>query len=282
MNDITKWYTGKSLATVKEFVLPTLAQAMVDGYWQPGTSRKVRAALNKQAVAARFAHANERSHAHNSSVGRLCDVQDNRDRTWESKARGWEFVHAMMFGIVSRAPALVELGAVLEPHCANDAERAALATARQWASDFAPVARVMDRLDAIRPKPVLVMGSLSRLVLDNVGRAMGVDLATVAAPPIEWVWREVVRDGKTIRVPVGHILWPEGTRHGVSRFASGGHQCEACGHGIRTNNWCPLVAQTPDGPVSLWVGRDCARKLFAVEIKGEATFEGQPGPREAA
>jgi hypothetical protein len=38
------------------------------------------------------------------------------------------------------------------------------------------------------------------------------------------------------------------------------------------HNWVPLVAQMAAGPASLWVGRDCAKKLFGADASGEATY----------
>lgn len=37
-------------------------------------------------------------------------------------------------------------------------------------------------------------------------------------------------------------------------------------------NWVPLVAQTASGPASLWVGADCARNLFNVDVSGQAEY----------
>jgi hypothetical protein len=80
--------------------------------------------------------------------------------------------------------------------------------------------------------------------------------------------------GKTVRLPVGRMLWPEGTTHRESRYAHGSSNCHACGHQIRSPyNWVPLVAQTATGPVSLWVGRDCARNLFQAEVTGDGRYE---------
>lgn len=284
---IAKWYTGKALATILTYVMPTLDRAMADGYWQPGDSRKVRAALNKQAVAAKFAKAQDRDHNYRGAPrsGQLDDVMDNRERSWESTVKGSDFVHAMMFGAVCRAPGLVELGAALVPHCVNGAEDSALATARQWADDFAPIAKLMERLDATRPKPVYVVSEISPLVHANVAQAMKVDFSSIKSPDIEWIWVEMEVKGKLVRQPVGKILWPEGARHNVSRFSSGSAagncQCEACGHAIKSGLFVPLLATTPTGPIALWVGRDCARHLFSVDVKGDALFTSGPAAVEA-
>lgn len=279
-DQITKWYTGKALATIKSYVIPTLMQAAIDGYWQKGDARKVRAALNKQAVAHKFAKANDRDlncRDYASHVGRLHDVKDVRGELWfESELRGSEFIHAMLFGAFTHAPDLCTLGAALETFCANDAERAALTTAREWADNFYAVALLINKLDATRPKPTVVMGSLSPTVASNLGSNLGIKFDSIASPPVKWTWVERVIKGQTVRVPVGEILWPEGTQHNKSRFAFGTarhDQCHACGHAIKNGfNWVPLVAQTAESPVSLWVGRDCAQKLFAVDVTGDAEY----------
>lgn len=292
---IEKWFSGKGLATVRAYVLPTLAEAERLGYWPKGASQKITAALNKQNEAIKFARKHERSRVDAryrgmmggypnpaELAGLLDDVRPDRTKHYFSSTRtsGHAFVSAMTFGHVSCAPELVELGAKLEPHCANDEERAALATARQWAADFAPIAALMERLDATRPIPTIVLGSLSPTVAKNVGAAMGVDFATVRMPEIEWRHVEVEIKGCKVRVPVAKILWPEGTAHNKSRFAwgskAGNSQCHACGHAIKSGNFVPLVADTTKGPRSLWVGRDCARNLFAVEISGDADFQREP------
>jgi len=183
-------------------------------------------------------------------------------------------VHAMMFGSFSQAPRVLTLVDQLTPHCACDAECTALETARKWAIDFTPVAELVAKLDATRPKPSYVFGEISQTVLDNVGREMGITFASVHIPEIRW--EKVERCDEHGRLTfgwVGIIQWPEGTVHGRSRFAAGNNQCHACGHRIRKNdNWVPLVADGTSAPVSLWVGRDCARHLFGCATTGDADF----------
>jgi len=102
---------------------------------------------------------------------------------------------------------------------------------------------------------------------------MGIAFDTLEVPPVEWTWIEQEVNGTTVRVPVGRIIWPEGTRHGTSRYARGASHCHACGHAIgNPYNWVPLVAQTASGPASLWVGADCARNLFNVDVSGQAEY----------
>lgn len=279
LSAILAWYTGRALARVQE-LLPRLAEAEIAGFWPPKLSRSARAILSKQSVAERFARRNERPENHRPSdadEGLLEFVGDVRGRrAHEAKLRGWRLVHAMRFGAFEDAAALVELAERLAPHTRGDAERTALATALGWARDFAPVARLFARLDATRPRPSYEFGEISAAVRANVQDAMGLQFETVRAPEVEWREVEIEKNGKKARIWLGFILWPEGTRHGASKFdvgPSGVDQCQACGHAIhRGDNWVPLVLDGPRGPASLWVGRDCARHLFGCRVSGEGEF----------
>jgi len=182
----------------------------------------------------------------------------------------------MEFGLFLRAPGLVELAQRLDAFCMGDDERAALSTAARWVRAFAPVARLVQRLDASRPRPSYAFAEISPTVFRNVGQAMGLSFESVRAPDVRW--EPVVGDDGSISGWAGVIVWPEGTRHGLSKFgisASGLDQCQACGHAIRDgSNWAPLVLDGASGPASLWVGRDCARRLFGCRFLGEARFRG--------
>jgi hypothetical protein len=270
LQQIEKWYRGKALEVIRTFAIPTLLQAAADGYWPKGASRKVKAALSKQNVAAKFARANRD----------VLEALADHENRWEATHRGWEIAHSMQFGSLRGAATVATtvtgLRAFIAPLQADEvtALGALLDTAETWAADFAPVASLVSALDATRPKPIIVLGSLSRTVADNVGTAMGVAFDTIEVPPTEWNWVEEEVNGTTVRVPVGRILWPDGTRHFMSRYAAGNGQCHACGHGIRNPwNWVPLVAETASGPVSLWVGRDCASNLFKAEVTGDGRYE---------
>jgi len=244
----------------------------------------VYAALNKQSVATKFAKANERNWnlREKNPSGLLVDIQDQRDQGHSSTLQGWTLNHAMMFGQVLMAPEALKLADKLVPFCHNDVERAALATARQWAVDFAPVAELIELLNMSRPKiTVRVMKTLSPLVAKNVGDAMGVKLDTIEMPEVEYEWKwqmMMMIAGKPtkVRMLVGTIIWPKGTEHYRSRYAHKDSNCHACGHMISNpRNWIPLVAKTDSNPVSLWVGRDCAKNLFGCEVEGEAEYSGR-------
>jgi hypothetical protein len=286
-SSILPWYEstrrpgeGKALERVRQ-ILPAIAEAELVGAWPPKLSRTARAVLSKQPVAEAFARANERDRTYvgtrASDVGLLEDVNDVRGAmSHEAKLRGWKLVFAMMFGRFWEAPQLVTLAEALVPHVRNAAERVALERARQWAIDFTPLAHLVTQLDATRPKPNYEFGEISAAVRANVQDAMGLLFETVRVPEIRWSKVQIEVKGQLVWTWVGQVLWPEGTRHGASKFsvsAAGADQCQACGHAIRDNgNWCPLVLDGPGGPASLWVGRDCARHLFGCRVGGEGSF----------
>lgn len=56
-------------------------------------------------------------------------------------------------------------------------------------------------------------------------------------------------------------------------------ESEELGHAIKDPfNWVPLLAYNhKKTPHALWVGRDCAEKLFGCEVEGDAIYkERQP------
>lgn len=261
---ILRWFSGKgAVAAAHAFALMVESEAA--GYWIPGASRRVRAALNKQNVARKRAAAvGIRDYSHPLHAG-LSDMQ---------------------YGSYGRAAK--HMGAVGLPATATAAEFAAETMIRAWATDWAPIVSRLDALDAYRPKPVIVLGTLSPTVVAHVAGTLGLELASVAVPPMhgEWRWvtrpRKGARNGEVELVKIWHVEidWPAGTRHCRSKFADGSRagnsQCEACGHAIRDPyNWCPLMLIESDGvPSSLWVGKDCARKLLGSDVvdSGEAVY----------
>jgi hypothetical protein len=97
-------------------------------------------------------------------------------------------------------------------------------------------------------------------------------------PDIEYVPTETV-DPKTGKVEYGWetiIHWPEPTVHQSSVHAYKFSCCHACGHRIRNPyNWVPLYAKDKAGVAhSLWVGRDCAKSLFGIELSGDMVLKG--------
>jgi hypothetical protein len=270
LDRILPWYSGRALEVMRDRILPILREAREIGCWPRGGSRGVRAALNKQTVAARWGRDHE---------GAMRSVRAPGDLDGGRGEDGFYLAHAMRFGSFALAPGNLALAARLLPHAGGSSHL--VGEAARWAADFAPIARLVELLDSRRPRPTIVVGTLSPLVLRNVGTAIGVDLASIRCPEIEYEWKEIeisVRGvSKIIRVCEGRILWPDGTRHGLSRFGSG-NQCHACGHRISNPfNWVPLVADATHpamgpGPASLWVGRDCAKRLFNCDASGDAVY----------
>ena len=287
LSSILPWYEsprrpgrGKVLERVQQ-ILPAIAESERSGAWLPKLSRTARAVLSKQSVVEAFARANERERTYighrETDIGLLEDVNDIRGKmAHEAKLRGWELVHAMMFGHFWDAPQLVTLANRLKPYTRDDAESAALARARQWAVDFTPVAHLVAQLDSTCPKPNYEFGEISAAVRANVQDAMGLRFETVAVPEIWWSKVQVTREGKLVWTWIGETIWPPGCRHGASRFsvsAAGLNQCQACGHAIKDGgNWCPLILNGSGGSASLWVGHDCARHLFGCRVSGEGSF----------
>jgi hypothetical protein len=53
--DLLAWFSGKSHEVISNFTIPALIESAKQGYWKKGAAVKVRASLNKQNVAARWA-----------------------------------------------------------------------------------------------------------------------------------------------------------------------------------------------------------------------------------
>lgn len=263
-DNVLRWYTGKARAAMADFALPTLATARELGYWPAGTSRKVRAALNKQAVA--------------SKLGRK-HQDELRDLENTEAGAPWQIAHALTFASLARVQSVAEIAAALVARGGlSPAVAEVVRQAADWAADFAPVAELVAILDSRRPAPVVVLGSLSPAVAANLGGTLGIRFESLRSPEVVARWIEVEIKGEKRQVQEIEIVWPEGTQHLRSRFAhgsrAGNEQCHACGHAIRDPyNWVPLVADGPDGPMSLWVGRDCARKMFRAEVTGDAVYK---------
>src|SRR4029077_9124966 len=88
----------------------------------------------------------------------------------------------------------------------------------RWARVFAEVADLVALLDDRRPKPVIVMKTLSPTVAENISRHIGIDVSTIQSPPMHGEWVEFVHKGKKCRVYEVVIDWPDGTLHNKSRF----------------------------------------------------------------
>ena len=287
LDSILEWYSGKAQQNLLAQALPALRASVQAGAWIPKASRMVPAALSKQPVAVKFARANERDHRVRSAqanIGRACaglldDVYRDRVKWYEPGPKGGDLVHVMTFGLFRAAPRLLATCEELRPLVTNSAEETALATARRWCEAMAPLASICGELDLRRPPRRVVFGTLSPLVAEHLGAKLDLKLDTVRSPKMvmEWVTRTFKKAGHLVaeKVQVIRILWPEGTIHSSSRFATDGQHCEACGHAIRDPfNWLPvLIDDQASIPHSFWIGRDCARRLFGATVDGDALYE---------
>ncbi len=266
--NILEWFSGKSLEAVVTFAVPALVESEELGYWKKGVARKVRATLNKQNVAARWAR----------EVERELDVDHGHPLR--------DGLVNMRFGAFAHAQRLLTEAALeklhREPHLLTrkGVTQQVDVTIERWARANAEVAALIETLDARRPRPVVVMKTLSPTVARTVGEHIGIDFSTIQLPPMHGEWVEFEYKGRKCLVYEVVIDWPEGTLHGKSRFHHSGNnqQCQACGHAIQDPlNWVPLLAhghaRAARVPYSLWVGRDCARKLFGCEVDGDAIYK---------
>lgn len=275
--EILEWYSGKARETIVNFTIPAIVESETLGYWKKGVARTVRATLNKQNVAAKLARKIEKDLGESSfgSVRLRHDHPLNEVQT------------NMLYGSFGHAPRTLQ--ALLAVPSFNDAAKLYVEDAIRWAKAFAPVAHLVQLLDERRPKPTVVMKTLSPTVAKTVSEHIGIDVSTIQTPPMHGEWVEFVYKGQKCRVWEVVVDWPDGTLHNRSRFLhSENHdQCQACGHAIKNPfNWWPILAYGPEPldqqlvdvapktvPYSLWVGRDCAAKLFGCEIDGDSIYK---------
>lgn len=279
---ILSWFTGKARTTASH-ALDLLEASVEAGAWVPRASVKVKAALTKPTVIIKLGRSHEEI---------LRQVRRPSESRWTGT--GARLAHDMRFGLyrgvdkydfsglrslLSDAETLSQLQQI--PASADDAATA-IDAAERWGRDFAPLTAIIDRLDASRPVPVFTVLGVSPTVtrtLEDLGVVGSVD--TLRVCPIDWqeVERVDPKTGKITYVRVGRLRWPPGTVHGASRHAHLGSftWCEACRHAIRNPwNWVPLLVDKDGVPHSLWTGRDCARNLFGIDVKGEVELEGVP------
>jgi hypothetical protein len=268
-----RWYTGKARDAVSA-LLPAFEESVREGEWVPGLARKWKAALNKATVAKKV------SEQFKEYLGPLSTGK--REYTGE----GWEICHLLYFGkfqsaklILDDVAELLPLLKSLKPEVRIHVEKA-LDEATNFGEDFLEIAGHVEYLDSMRPKPVFTVIGLSPTVTKTLQECgLKLDPKTVRMPPIVWeVVEELDYKGRPVRRRRGRIEWPKGTVHYASRFAHGNSQCHACGHLIKNPfNWVPILMDDASAPHSLWIGRDCAQKIFGIKAKGDIELEGSPG-----
>lgn len=270
---ILDWFSGKARDTIVNFAIPALIECGELGYWKKGVSRTVKAALNKQNVAIKWAKKCKDTFGVHS-YGSLSMPSDH-------PLSAAQF--AMAYGQFERAPRTLQALLAAKSLPAEMTEDAI-----RWAKAFTEVAHLVALLDSRRPKPTIVMKTLSPTVAKNITDHIGIDVSTIQMPEMHGEWVEVERKGVKVQVWQVVIDWPEGTKHYQSKFlrSENNSLCQACGHAIKDPyNWLPILAygNTPLGhrridatgqtPYSLWVGRDCATKLFGCKIEGGAIYK---------
>ena len=247
MNQILPYFSGKSLENAKVAV-ELLKASEAQGSWVPKASQKVRAALGKANVAKK-------------TLLKLMPAH-----TYKSPKDETALYYALTYGSLGNL-LLVDFTTSNLP-----------VPVLQYVRDFQPVAALLKKLDDTRPKPVFTALGVSPTVTATLTR-LNLKPETVRICPIEWYEVEVQVNGKPQRQWRAKLLWPVGAVHGASKFhaTANNQQCQACGHAIRNAyNWVPLLLDGADGKTySLWVGKDCSKKLFGIEVKGELELEGR-------
>lgn len=245
---VLKYFSGKSLARAIE-ALDILERCVEAGSWEPGVSRKVRAALNAQ----------NKARLLERSISPILRSIPNKKYicVWMQApgARTNEFAGLTGLGLV---------------------EAEAVESYTEWFDAWAPIRDALTRLDNTRPRTVVTKLGLSPLV-ESTLRSIGA--TSVDMPEIKFETIEVQTPKGVVYKQVGRIVWPEGTLHDTSphchddgRFVT----CHACGHRIYDAfGWVPLVAFGSEKPRSLWVGRNCAHNLFGIKVTGDLEVVGE-------
>jgi hypothetical protein len=268
-HNFLKWFSGKSLEKAKVAV-ELMEQSIAQDSWIPGASRKCRAAFNKTNVANKLlSPLREGSHNLLEHLG-APEGEQYRPQYRKIAHMGWQISFMLSFGhFDNKHSADIDFEACRTAANEDDLLLKAINGAEQAVKDFAEVYELMDRFDVMRPKPVFTNMGASLLVSQTM---KSMDAVTVEVCPIEWFVVEYKNEkGQTCYKQVGRLKWPEGTLHQTSPKGYAGSNCEACGHAIRNGlNWVPLVITTnKNEKKSLWVGKDCCKTLFGIDMKGD-------------
>ncbi len=272
---VLSWFKGKSHAAMVA-ALDALDRGLAQGYWEKGWSRKVHAAATKANVAINIGR--------KAQKGGVFEPRPEYGTPGYAAVRDADYVAmSLRHGHVTAD----RLSKITMTTCdfLNYDQQKIVGAARAFHLDMAPVWAAIEKLDATRPKPVFTSIGLSPTVtatLKGLGIETGGAAFTVEAPEYVTNYVEVEVKGRKLMIPVVTIVWPEGCRHHTSRFpmmaGTNYNQCESCGHAIRNNhNWVPLLVKVEGQPPrSIWVGSDCAEKLFGFKIEGELEIANLP------
>jgi hypothetical protein len=142
-------------------------------------------------------------------------------------------------------------------------------------------AKAVDYLNSLRPLPVITEIGLSPRTTTTIKEMnLDLDMASIQYPEIDkklvharsLETGELLYDREKNPVMVWHyfIVWPKDTMHDQSRFAHHHQNCHACGKYIPSNRFVPLQAVDKNSGrhISMWLGQDCARKIFGVKDEG--------------
>lgn len=259
--NVLRWYTGKGREKAAA-ALDLLAASEDAGAWIPGASRKVWSVLQKANRAI--------------NTGRAFRNTLDTIGTYETPAnqRGHEISFVLQFGHFWGRKTDIDFAAI-RAACRDIPTAHAVDVCEEFITEFATITALMKRLDATRPKPVITYLGASPTVT-NLLKSLGLDgtvATTVRIAPYHFEKLEIEVKGVRTWTWIIVMDWPANTVHGASRYNhNGAHaQCEACGHAIKVvDNWVPLLIDNAAGvPLSLFVGRDCAKTLFGIKVTGE-------------
>jgi len=141
-----------------------------------------------------------------------------------------------------------------------------------WAKLCTESHQAMQFLDAQRPAPVITKIGLSPKVTKTLTEMnLDIDLSSIRYPDIERRKVKILnKKGEEVEVEIPFIKWTKGIVHNASRFATGGANCHACGKYIPSGRFVPIEAKDKKNNrlVSMWLGCDCANKIFGVKDVG--------------
>jgi hypothetical protein len=269
------WYSGKS-AEKLQALMPGFLTSVEQGYWEPGLSRSFRSALTKHNVATKAVRPLRREM---ERLGTPAGASEYDEQYRRVARMGWDAATVMIYGPALTQMAGLDLDAM--DAAASDKLKPLMAQVRRYVADFTPVMEAVRRLDATRPAPVFTSLGISPTVTATLGAAwLNLNLATIRPCPYHIEVRESTDSkGKAVFEAVMVLDFPANTVHDASRFASAQH-CHACGHRISNCfNWVCILANDDNGQTySMWVGRDCAKSIFGIDVKGECEYKGIPFP----
>ena len=150
---------------------------------------------------------------------------------------------------------------------------------KAWIKSVDAILNAVDHLNSLRPKPTLTKILLSKKVTKTLKEMnLDIDIQSIRLPEFgqkefDYISKSGTRKSFTYWFP----LWQKGTKHEKSRFAGNG-QCEACGKQILSRRFVPIEAfdKTEKETISLWLGQDCAKKIFGVKDIGVDKTPTQP------